>query len=707
MFRTGKSIDHARGRSAGPASGNRRAWLVLLGWLILIAIAVPLSAQRSARAHDDATVELPRGAESTKVAELTDRFPDGKLADGILVYARPGGLGPADLAKVEADRAALADVARGPIAAPGRSTDGAAVTLVVPLDNKARDGRTPADEARKVRDRARTDLPDGLTVRLTGPAGNALDASDALESTGHTLTLVTVIVVAVLLLFTYRSPVLWLLPLLCVGVALLLSRAVGHLLERFAHLTADDGNTITVTALLFGVGTDYAMLLLARYREELLRHAGPYTAMRVALRRALPSIAGSAATVAVALLCLLAADMGFNHTLGPAGAIAVGCGFVVIATLFPALLVVLGRWVFWPVVPRHGAEPPARHSIWPRLGRGIAGRPRLVWVGASLALGVLALGALGVKTGLDDAHTVVGKPDSIAGQRLLAAHFPAGQSRPVRVIADAGAADAITTALQRVPGVTPVSKPPNHSADGTLVEVRAILDVPSDSDAANTRLTAIKSAVHAVPGAHALVGGPTATGADKDKAQAHDRRTVIPLVIAVVFLTLVLLLRGALVAPLLLTATVLLSYLAALGLSRQLFEHVLDFPAMDVQIMLVGFLFLVALGADYNIFLISRIREESEHRTHTQAVLAGLTATGGVITSAGAVLAATFAALTGAPQVAFIQIGALVAIGVLIDTFLVRSILVPALALDTGNTFWWPTRPRVPTTTRTKIPVSG
>ncbi|GCD97346.1 MMPL family transporter [Embleya hyalina] len=714
MFRTGKSIaparnhppgrDPATDRAPGPPTGRRHTWPALLAWLILIAIAIPLASQRAPHSRDNATVELPRGAESTRVAELTDRFPDGDLADGILIYARPGGLGPADLAKVEADRAALAPLARGPIPAAGRSVDGAAITLVVPLDAKARDGRTPADQARKVRDRARAELPAGLTVRLTGPAGNALDAEDAIESTGRTLTLVTVLVVAVLLLFTYRSPILWLLPLVCVAVALLLSRAVGHLLERFAHLTVDDGNTITVTALLFGAGTDYAMLLLARYREELLRHPTPYTAMRVALRRALPSIAASAATVAAALLCLLAADMGFNHTLGPAGAIAIGCGFVVTATLFPALLVVLGRRVFWPLIPRHGAEPTARRSIWPRLGRGVARRPRLVWIGTSLALGVLAVGALGIETGLDDAHTVVGEPDSVAGQELLAAHFPAGRSRPVRIVADSASAEAVTHALRTVPGVgTPGA--PLRSTDGTLVEIRAVLDIPPDSAAAADRLSAIKAAVHAVPNAHALVGGPTATGVDKATAQAHDRRTVIPLVIGVVFLILVLLLR-ALVAPLLLMATVLLSYLAALGVSRHLFSHVLDFPAMDVQVMLVGFLFLVALGADYNIFLIHRIREEARTRTHESAVLSGLTATGGVITGAGAVLAATFAALTVAPQVAFIQIGAMVALGVLIDTFLVRSILVPALALDAGRAFWWPAHRRPKTADPRKDPVA-
>jgi RND superfamily putative drug exporter len=670
--------------------GRKGKWLTLIAWLIIVVASVPLAGQLSDIEKDELTIELPRGAESTDVAGLADRFADGKISLGIVVYVRDSGLTAEDKAKVASDIKEFASFAAGEVGPARPSEDGKALTASVPLDKE--DSTALADNAEKVRDRATADRPDGLEAKLTGPAGNSLDAADARESTGRALTLITVLVVAALLLITYRSAILWLLPLLTVGVAFLTTQAVSYLLAKGFGLTVGGGNEIVVTALLFGVGTDYAMLLLARYREELRVHEDRHEAMQTAVRRAVPAIAASAATVSIGLLCLTQADVGFNYTLGPAGAIAIICGLAAMTTLFPAVLVILGRWVFWPNVPRAGvAVKNANHRLWDRVGGRISRRPRLVWIGSALVLTVLALGSLGLKTGLDDEHLIVGKPGSIAGQELLADHYPAGQSRPAEVISKAGAAPAVAAALKGIDGVAEVAAP-EKSTDGTLASTRAVLKDSPDSAAAARTVDRIRTAVHAVPGADAQVGGPTAMAQEKTEAQAHDRKVVIPLVLAVVFLILVVLLR-ALVAPLLLMATVVLSYFAALGISWQLFQHVLGFPAVDIQVMLIGFLFLVALGVDYNIFLIHRIREEVGHRGHRAGVLSGLTSTGGVITSAGAVLAATFAALTTAPQVAFIEIGIVVAIGVLIDTFLVRSVLVPALALDVGRTFWWPGRP--------------
>ncbi|MCX4532025.1 MMPL family transporter [Streptomyces sp. NBC_00841] len=670
--------------------GRKGKWLTLITWLIIVVASVPLAGQLSDIEKDELTIELPRGAESTDVAGLADRFADGKISLGIVVYVRDSGLTAEDKAKVASDIKEFASFAAGEVGPARPSDDGKALTAFVPLDKE--DSTALADNAEKVRDRATADRPDGLEAKLTGPAGNSLDAADARESTGRALTLITVLVVAALLLITYRSAILWLLPLLTVGVAFLTTQAVSYLLAKGFGLTVGGGNEIVVTALLFGVGTDYAMLLLARYREELRVHEDRHEAMQTAVRRAVPAIAASAATVSIGLLCLTQADVGFNYTLGPAGAIAIICGLAAMTTLFPAVLVILGRWVFWPNVPRAGvAVKNANHRLWDRVGGRISRRPRLVWIGSALVLTVLALGSLGLKTGLDDEHLIVGKPGSIAGQELLADHYPAGQSRPAEVISKAGAAPAVAAALKGIDGVAEVAVP-EKSTDGTLASTRAVLKDSPDSAAAARTVDRIRTAVHAVPGADAQVGGPTAMAQEKTEAQAHDRKVVIPLVLAVVFLILVVLLR-ALVAPLLLMATVVLSYFAALGISWQLFQHVLGFPAVDIQVMLIGFLFLVALGVDYNIFLIHRIREEVGHRGHRAGVLSGLTSTGGVITSAGAVLAATFAALTTAPQVAFIEIGIVVAIGVLIDTFLVRSVLVPALALDVGRTFWWPGRP--------------
>ncbi len=670
-------------------AGRVTKWLVVAGWLVAVVVAIPLAGKLSQVADDSATVELPRAAEATQVTALTDRFPDGTTAPGIVVYVRDQGVTPADRAKVDADRQAFRALADGEVGPATVAVDGRALTLTVPL--RADGGQsTLSGQARQVRAIAYDNLPAGLQAKLTGPAGNSLDASDARRQTAAAAMLITVLVVTVVLLLTYRSPVLWILPLICVGVAFAGTDAVTYLLGRYAGMTVDTGNAVVVTVLVFGVGTDYALLLLARYREELRREADRHVAMAVALRRAVPVIAASAATVSLGLLCLLAADMGFNHDLGPAGAIGIVCGLVAMVTLLPALLVILGRWVFWPVIPRPGAVASTRVMVWARIGRVVSARPRLVWIGCVLLLGLLGLGALTLRTGLDDKHLTVGTPDSVAGQRLLAAHYPAGVSRPVRVIVRAPAASEATAAVRDVAGVAQV-RPAVTSTDGALARIDAVLTDPADSASAAATVDRIRTAVRATPDADALVGGYTAANVAKADAQAHDRRVVIPLVLAVVFAVLILLLR-ALLAPLLLMATVVLSYVAALGGAWLLFKYAFGFPAIDVQVMLVGFLFLVALGVDYNIFLVSRIREEVVHRGHQPAVLHALTATGGVITSAGLVLAATFAVLTVAPFVAFIQIGVTVALGVLLDTVLVRSVLVPALALDTGRWFWWPSR---------------
>jgi RND superfamily putative drug exporter len=660
-------------------------WLVLALWLIAAVAAVPLAGKLGSVSRDDVTVELPIGAAATTVAALASRFSDAGVSSGIIVYARAGGLTDADRSTVDADRLALAALAADGDVAPGApSRDGQAMTLTVPL--RAAGSTTVSDLATKVRAIVDGGLPAGLDAKLTGAAGASLDAADARAQTAAGAMLVTAIVVTVILLVTYRSPVLWILPLLCVGVASVLTDAITYLLGRFAGMTVDTGNAAVVTVLVFGVGTDYALLLLARYREELRRTEDRHAAMARALRRAVPAIAASAATVSLALLCLLAADMGFNHTLGTAGAIAILCGLSTMVTLLPALLLVLGRWVFWPAIPRPGAAVFVGR-FWSRIGRLVSARPRAVWVGTAAFLAVLAVGALGIHTGLDDQHLVVGNPDSVAGQSLLAAHYPAGRSRPVEIVAPSSTSDSLTGTVRGIAGVASVSLDA-RSTDGTLVRLDAVLTDPADSPAAASTVDRITAAT---AGRQAYVGGYTASSMAKAKAQAHDRDVVIPLVLLVVFAVLVLLLRS-LVGPLLLMATVVLSYVAALGLGWLLFDHVFGFGALDVQLVLVGFLFLVALGVDYNIFLVTRIKEEIGRLGHREAVPHALAATGGVISSAGIVLAATFAALTVAPQVAFIEIGVLVAIGVLIDTLLVRSVLVPALVLDVGRRFWWPAR---------------
>ncbi|MFB4310835.1 MMPL family transporter [Actinomadura sp. GTD37] len=651
-------------------------WAVLLLWVVIAILAAPAAGRLSDVVQAKSSAELPRGAQSTRVDELASRFPGGERAPGIIAYARTSGITPADRAKAEADRRALAPLAAGTIAAPVPSGDGRALMLAVPL----KDDDTLGDKAGKLRDRSRADVPPGLDVRLTGPAGAALDVGDAFEKVDKPVLIATVVLVALVLLLTYRSPVLWLLPVVNAAIALQVTGAVVYLLGEHAGLYVADGTSTILNALVFGVSTDYALLLLARYREELRRHPDRHDAMRIALRRAAAPVCASAATVALGLLCLLAADMGFNYALGPIGAIGVLVGLVVVMSLLPALLVILGRWVFWPRVPRCGDAPPAR-GAWDRAGHRIAAHPRLVWIGGLAVLGALASACLGISTGLDRAHFLTSTPSSAVGEQLLARHYPGGQGRPLQVVT--GKPASVTTALQRAPGVARVGNA-QRSADGRLTKLDVVLTSPPDSDEAKKTVRALREAVP-----DALFGASTAGEVDLADAQAHDRRVVIPLVLGVVLLVLVVLLR-ALVAPLLVIGTVVASYFAALGAAWLLFRYAFGFPALDIQVALMGFLFMVALGVDYNLFLVSRIREEAARSGHRAGVLRGLGVTGGVISSAGLVLAATFGVLGAMPVTMMVQIGVLVSLGVLLDTFFVRSVIVPALALDAGRRFWWP-----------------
>lgn len=678
------------GRLAGLPSGRRAKWAVLLLWVAIVAVAVPFAGKLSDAVQSKSAAELPRGAQSTRVEELTPRFAGGELAPGLLVYARDGGVTAADRAKARADAGALAPLAAGRVEPPAASRDGEALLVTVPLA----DDDDLADRAKTVRDQAERGAPPGLRVMLTGPAGNALDMGDAFGKVDGALLAVTAVLVMLVLLMTYRSPLLWLLPLLNAAISLQVTSAVVYLLAEHAGLYVADGMSAILNALVFGVTTDYALLLLARYREELRTHEDRHAAMRAALRRAAAPIVASAATVSVGLLCLLAATMGFNYALGPIGAIGVLCGLLVVMSLLPATLVVFGRWVFWPRIPRFGDAPPARTGLWERVGRLVAPRPRLVWVGCLAVLAALSAGVLGISTGLDRDHTLTTTPSSSVGRHLMAEHFPGGQDRPLTVVADAAAAPAVGPAVARVPGVARVGRPA-PSADGRLARIDVVLNDAPDSPAAWRTVRDMRAAL-AGPAPSAVVGAGAASELDLADAQAHDRRAVIPLVLGVVLVILMVLLR-ALVAPLLVMATVIVSYFAALGGSWLLFRYALDFPALDTQVALMGFLFMVALGVDYNLFLVSRVREEVGRGAagpagHRAGVLRGLAVTGGVISSAGLVLASTFGVLGLMPVTMMVQIGLLVAIGVLLDTFLVRSVMVPALALDAGRGFWWPGR---------------
>lgn len=473
-------------------------------------------------------------------------------------------------------------------------------------------------------------------------------------------------------------------------MAYTISGGVVYLLAKYADLTVNGQSQAILGILVIGAGTDYALLLVARYREELRKHEDRHVAIAVALHRATPAILASAATVVVGMLCLTLADLNPTAGLGPVNAVGVAVTFLVMVTLLPALLVICGRWVFWPKRPTHGSSEPTASGLWARVGRGIVPRPRAVWLVTGGVLLIACLGLFRLETsGLSTEDTYTQEFDSIKGQKVLVEHGLQDSSNTAQVVTDVDAVDDVVAVLEDVDGLGTVTDPQPVS-DGR-VYVEATIDADISSTAAFDVVEATRDAVHAVDGADALVGGGSAFYLDTKVASDRDTRVIIPVVLVVVLLILVVLLR-AVVAPLLLMGTVVLSFGAALGISALIFEYVLGFAGSDPSFPLFAFVFLVALGIDYNIFLMTRVREETARHGTRQGSLIALSSTGGVITSAGLVLAATFLTLGTIPVVFLAELGLAVALGVLLDTMVVRSILVTALNLDLGARIWWPSR---------------
>jgi RND superfamily putative drug exporter len=676
-------------RLADIPAGRLTKFGVLVVWLALLLGLGQLSGKLTRIEKNDAAAYLPRNAESTRVYDELSRSAFGRAgSSAVVVYVRESGLTAADRTAVERDRQLLDVVAEGQEVGPATpSRDGRALLLLVPV-RASNDAKQTGQIVSEIRSVVRADQPPGLQIEVTGSAAQLTDLVGAFGAVDNRVLVVTVAVVAVVLLLTYRSPVLWLVPLLVVGLGYTVAAAAVYLLASRTGIvvTSESGGILPV--LVFGAGTDYALLVIARYREELHRHRDRHVAMSVALRRAVPSILASAATVAVGLLCLLVAELNSNRGLGPVLALGIGGAFVAITTLLPALLVILGRWLFWPFIPRAGTTVPEERGLWVRIGSAISRHPRRIWVPAVLALGLLATGLTELRLGLSQSDMIRPAPESVVGQQVLAKHFSAGTSEPTIIVADASAAETVVRAVQGTRGVTSVS-PPNEAGDRVILY--AVLGDPPVTAAAEDTAQRLRDAVHAVPGANALVGGDTAVALDTREASIRDDKVVIPLVLLTVLAVLALLLR-ALVAPMLLIATVILSFFTALGGSALIFHRLIGLPGVDYSVPLLGFVFLVALGVDYNIFLMNRVREEVQRCGHRAGVVAGLVATGGVITSAGVVLAATFSVLTVLTLVPLIELGVLVVAGVLLDTFVVRPILVPALALDVGPASWWPSR---------------
>jgi RND superfamily putative drug exporter len=691
-------------------SGRRTAWAVLVATAVAVALLFALLPTREGEAAPPSGV--PGSSQSAEVTALLERFPSSDTTVGILIFSRGGdALDASDLAAIDERAAALADLSTTPQAVrPQISDDGTAALVAVPLDADEADADVAAT-ATALRDAAGAELPGGLDASLTGPIGFQDDVANAFAGADLRLLLVTVIVVAVLLIVTYRSPVLWIVPLAVVGAADALAGRVAAALAEPLDITIDASISGILSVLVFGAGTNYALLLVARYREELLREPDRNRAMRTAVTSAGPAIAASGGTVALSLLTLLLASLSGNRALGFACAVGVVIAIVFALVALPAALVVCGRGLFWPFVPRASSADPVdaadsvatrgddgsggatrraagRRGFWDRLGRGVSRRPVVVAVSAVAGIGVLCLGLSGYAVGLSQTDQLLGDPESVSAQRIVDDSFSAGLTSQTTVLVPSAAADRATALAADTDGVDTATA---GESTGGLTRVDLQLTAEPESDAAFATIERLRTAYADAGGetAQALVGGSDATAYDTKTAAQADIDLIAPIILAIVFAILAVLLRS-LVAPVLLIASVLATFFASLGASTWLFQNVLGFPALDTAVTLYAFLFLVALGVDYNIFLTTRAREEALVHGTREGMIRALASTGVVITSAGILLAAVFAVLGVLPVVALTQVGVIVCIGVLLDTLVVRTVLVPALVLLLGDRFWWP-----------------
>ena len=686
---------------AGKLTGKVTKWLVLAAWIIILVVMGGFSAKLTDVQNNEASSWLPESAESTKVLEELSTTVDPNDIPTLVVYHRDSGLTEEDFAAMDEQAAEIAEVdgvTDAGVLSPNVAEEQGAPVQLVSEDgqvaylyftfNFGENGWTDIPAAAdEVRDIAQVD---GVTVHLAGYGGQAADSAEAFEGIDTNLILITLLVVIVILLLTYRSPVLWFLPILSAIFAYGTSAGVVYLLAKYADLTVNGQSQAILGILVIGAGTDYALLLVARYREELRRHEDRHEAMAFALHRAAPAILASAATVVVSMLCLTFAELNSTAGLGPVLAVGISITFLVMVTLLPALLVICGRWVFWPKRPMFGSDEPTSRGFWARVGNWMAPRPRRVWV---VTAGLLAIACLGLfrldASGLSTEDTYTKEFDSIKGQQLLADHGLADNSNTIQVVANTDALPQVQEALAEIDGLGEARPAEDLGSGRSYFEATINADI--SSPAAFDIVESSRDAVHQVDGADALVGGGAAFYLDTKVASNRDNKVIIPIVLVVVFLILVGLLR-ALTAPLILIGTVILSFGAALGISALLFEFVFGFAGSDPGFPLFAFVFLVALGIDYNIFLMTRVREETQNSGTRKGSLVALASTGGVITSAGLVLAATFLVLGTIPVVFLAEIGVAVALGVMLDTLIVRSVLVTAINLDLGGKIWWPSK---------------
>ncbi|QMU78171.1 MMPL family transporter [Streptacidiphilus sp. PB12-B1b] len=686
-------------RKQPAGTGRRLRWLVplllIVAWLVIGSGTGSYEGKLGSVATNDGAAYLPGSAESVKAAQLQSGFSDDKTYPAVVVYQRASGITAADRAAVQADAAAAAKLPQlvGRVSPVTASADGKALTFTVPIVDRS----SPLQDAVKAL-RARVGSHPGLSGHVTGEGGLYADFGGAFSDIDGQLLLVAVGLVILVLLLVYRSPSLPFLVLIGVAFASSIAAAVVYALTDKGWITLTGQSEGVLSVLVVGATTDYSLLLISRYQEELRRHANKYDALAKAWRAVLWPVLASGSTVILAVLCLLVSDLNSNRSMGPVAALGIAASLLAGLTFMPAVLALMGRAAFWPFRPAYGSDERTEHGFWGRVAAFVGRRQRLVWVASGLLLVIAAAFTTQFRaSGLALSDSFDRTTDSAVGQTVLSAHFPGGAGTPVFVIAEAAAAPEVVQTLHGIHGITSVAPYTGGSAgaapkvvDGR-VEVDAVLSSTPDGPAAISEVRQLRAAVHRLPGANAEVGGYTATNIDTRDSGTRDLKLVIPLVLLVILIVLVLLLR-ALVMPLLLVGTVVLSYAATMGVSALVFNHVFDFAGADPSVPLLGFVFLVAFGVDYNIFLMHRVREESLSLGTRHGTLVALRVTGGVITSAGVVLAATFAALSVVPMVSMAQQAFIVAFGVLLDTVLVRSLLVPALALELDRKIWWPSR---------------
>src|SRR5829696_5767103 len=649
-----------------------------LSWVPALVVAVLSTVAMALLGGDDSSekspVPVPTTAESARADTLRTQFPGGDRVPAIVVISRRDGapLRSADLAAVK----------QGPLQV---SEDGRAAVAVVPLDANLT-GFALNDAVKSVREAAARGVPADLRVEVTGGPAFGADIANSFSGANITLLAVTAAVVALLLIVTYRSPVLWLVPLAVIGFADRVAAVLGTAIAEAVGMSPDGSTSGITSVLVFGAGTNYALLLISRYREELSRTDNHRTALAVAVRQAGPAILASNATVVLALLTLVLASSPSTRRLGvqAASGLVVAAGYVLL--VLPPLLALFGKRLFWPFVPQVGAKPLTESGVWHRIAATVARRSGTVATVAIAALAALCTGLLTTPTGLSQTEQFRVQAESVSGYEILAAHFPSGLTDPTRVVGPAGRAAGIQRAITDTEGV--VSSTPSGQSAGGLSQWSVVLTAEPASEEAFKTIESLRNSTHAVDPT-VLVGGSDAQARDASAAASRDRLVIMPMILLVVLIVLYVLLRSAL-APLILVAVTVLSALAALGLGGWASVHLFGFPALDNTAPLFAFLFLVALGVDYTIFLVTRAREETPGHGTRDGIVRAVSATGAVITSAGIVLAAVFCVLGVLPLIVLTQVGIIVGLGILLDSFVVRTVIIPALFTLIGPRIWWP-----------------